>query len=302
MMFLRCLVLALSLAAPVVAQDLPAPLSDTVSDFAGVLDATEEGRIARLLADTRTQTGVQMVVVTLPGLGDGGPGNAEGAATGRGIEAYGKALFNAWGVGGADRNDGIMLLLDTKTRQARIALGAGYDPVYDGRAARVLSTAVLPGLRDGQVAGAIEAGIVSARDRLIAPFLAGRPVTVTDGFPEEDGAGWSWLAGSAAVLGVAGLGVWRNRRTRLTCPNCGARTLERSREIIDRPTQTEPGVGMQHLTCSACGFTDRKSYPISYSSAEARRDRAEGGTRGGGGNGGGFGGGRSSGGGASGNW
>jgi uncharacterized protein len=296
MMVLRSLVLALSLSAPAFAQTLPEPLSETVSDFAEVLDETEEGLISRLLADMRAETGVQMVVVTLPGLGAGG-------GSGQGIEAYGKALFNAWGVGGADRNDGILFLLDTESREARIALGAGYDPVYDGRAARVLSTAVLPPLREGRIAEGIEAGVVSARDRLIAPFLLGQPVTVSEGFPEEDSGGTTALAGFAAVAGVAGFGIWRKRRVQRTCPNCGAQTLERTREIIERPTRSESGTGMQHLTCSACGFTDRKSYPISYSSTEARRDRADGGKGGGGGgSSGGYGGGRSSGGGATGKW
>jgi uncharacterized protein len=61
---------------------------------------------------------------------------------------------------------------------------------------------------------------------------------------------------------------------------------------------------MQHLTCSACGFTDRKSYSIRYSSSEGRRDRASSDLKGGGGgrSGGGFGGGSSSGGGATGKW
>jgi len=136
-MFLRTLAVALTLAASAEAQTFPEPLSDTLSDFADVLDATEEGRITRLLADTRTATGVQMVVVTVPDLDSTG-------GAGMTIDAYGKALFNAWGVGGADRNDGILLLLDTTSREARIALGAGYDPVYDGRAARVLSTASCP--------------------------------------------------------------------------------------------------------------------------------------------------------------
>jgi uncharacterized protein len=298
MMFLRFLVLAVTLASPVFAQTLPEPQSPTLSDFAGVLDATEEGRITRLLAETQAGTGVQMVVVTVPGLADQG-------GAGMRIEDYAKALFNAWGVGGADRNDGILLLLDTEAREARIALGAGYDPVYDGRAARVLSTAVLPALRDGQVASGIEAGILSAKDRLITPFLAGQPVTLTDGFPEEDGS--SALTGLAAfggVAAIAGYAIWRNRRGRITCPNCGAATLERRREIIDQPTPAEPGTGMQHLTCSACGFTDRKSYTISYGSSEARRDRALDSRKGGGGGGGsgGFGGGSSSGGGATGKW
>ncbi|MCC6517342.1 MAG: TPM domain-containing protein [Tabrizicola sp.] len=297
-MFLRFVAVALTLASPAFSQDLPAPQSDTLSDFAEVLDATEEGRITRLLTDTRAATGVQMVVVTVPGL------TAQGGA-GMKIESYGKALFNAWGVGGADRNDGILLLLDTESREARIALGAGYDPVYDGRAARVLSTAVLPDLRDGKVATGIEAGIVSARDRLITPFLAGQPVSLTDGF-ENTGSGTNLrtaLLGFGAVAGVAGFGIWRNRRANRTCPNCGARTLERSREVIQQPTRSENGLGMQHLTCSACGFSDHRSYPVSFSSREARRDKTVGrSNRDRGGNGGGFGGGRSSGGGATGKW
>ncbi|NHB77268.1 TPM domain-containing protein [Rhodobacter calidifons] len=294
-MFLRSLAVALTLATSALAQSLPEPLSDTLSDFADVLDATAEGRIARLLAATREETGTQVVVVTLPGL------DAHGGA-GQGIETYAKALFNSWGVGAADRNDGILMLLDTRRREARIALGSGYDPVYDGRAARVLSTAVLPALRAGNHAEGIEAGILSIRDRLILPFQAGQPVGLTDGFADESGSGaLTAILGVGGVAAIAGFGIWRQRRARVTCPNCGAATLERRREIIERPTRSEPGLGMQHLTCSACGFIDRKSYPVRWSSSEARRDRDN--NRGGGGSsGGGFGGGRSSGGGATGKW
>lgn len=302
-MVLKSLVLAAALGlsalgSSAVAQTFPEPASDTVSDFAEVLDATEEGRISRLLSEMRQATGVQMVVVTLAGL--------EGGDAGAGIEAYAKGLFNAWGVGGADRNDGILLLLDTSDRAARIALGAGYDPVYDGRAARVLSTAVLPDLREGRFAGGIEAGVLSARDRLVTPFLAGQPIGVEDGFPEGSGglSGTSLLLGLGAVAGLGGFGIWRSRRTRRTCPNCGAMTLERNNEIIDPPTRSENGLGMEHLTCSACGFTNRRSYPIRYSSREARDARLNPRERGNSGSGGkgGFGGGRSSGGGASGKW
>ena len=297
-MFLKVLAVALTFAAPVFCQTLPDPLSDTVSDFSDVLDATDEGRISRLLVETREATGVHMVVVTLPGIA------AQGGA-GMRMEDYGKALFNAWGVGEAERNDGILLLLDTEGREARIALGAGYDPVYDGRAARVLSTAVLPPLRDGNYAAGIEAGIASARDRLITPFLAGTPVSVTDGFeaPDSGAGGLSTLIGAGAVAGIAGFGFWRNRRSRKTCPRCGALTLDRTREVIQRPSNTEPGLGMQHLTCSSCGFNDHKSYPLGRSGGSSPRFGSFGGSRSSSGSGkGGFGGGRSSGGGASGKW
>lgn len=298
-MFLRFVAVALTLAAPAFAQTLPAPLGDTLSDYADILDPTEEGRISRALVDMRDATGVQMVVVTVPGIA------AQGGA-GMKIEDYGKALFNAWGVGGADRNDGILLLLDTEAREARIALGSGYDPVYDGRAARVLSTAVLPALHDGQTAIGIEAGIVSARDRLITPFLAGQPVSLTDGFETTDSgsSGLTPLLAFGGIAGLAGFGIWRKRRANRVCPNCGALTLERSREVIQQPTRTDSGVAMQHLTCSACGFSDHKSYPVTFSSREARDARSIGSRNGsnGSGGGGGYGGGRSSGGGASGKW
>jgi uncharacterized protein len=300
MMFLKVLAAAVLLAAPALAQTLPEPQSDTVSDFAEVLDATAEGRISRLLVETRETTGVQIVVVTMPGIATQG-------GAGMRIEDYGKALFNAWGVGGAERNDGIMLLLDTEAREARIALGAAYDPVYDGRAARVLSTAVLPPLRSGNYAEGIEAGVVSARERLITPYLAGTPVSVTDGFEAPDGGSGALtgLMGAGAVVALAGFGIWRNRRARRTCPNCGGLTLDRSREVIQPPSsRSDAGVGMQHLTCSSCGFNDHKSYPISWSSREGRESRSSlrsGSGRSSGG-GGGFGGGRSSGGGATGKW
>ncbi|MBN8632919.1 MAG: TPM domain-containing protein [Rhodobacterales bacterium] len=300
-MFLRFVAVALTLATPALAQTFPDPRSDTLSDFSDVLDATEEGRITRLLTDTREATGVQLVVVTVPGL-------AAAGGSGMKIEEYGKALFNAWGIGGADRNDGMLLVLDTETREARIALGAGYDPVYDGRAARVLSTAVLPALQKGEVATGIEAGIASARDRLITPFLSGQPVSVTEGFEDSSGGGpdlRTVLLGLGGIAGLAGFGIWRSRRADRTCPNCGALTLERSREIIQQPTRRESGLGMQHLTCSACGFSDHRSYPVSFGSRDNRRDKNLGSQnrdRGGNGGGGGFGGGRSSGGGATGKW
>lgn len=299
-MFHRSLILSASLAlglgTAALAQSLPEPLSDTVSDFAGVLDATEEARITRLLTTTRDETGVQMVVVTLPSI------DAHGGA-GMRLDAYAKALFNQWGIGDAERNDGILMLVATEARETRIALGSGYDAVYDGRAARVLSTAVLPEFREGRIAGGIEAGIASARERLIAPFTEGRPVTLTEGFEDAgDDSVLSWMVGAGGVLGLVGFGIWRGSRSRRTCPSCGAQKLSRTNEVIEPATRYSSGTGMQHLLCGACGFTDRKSYTISAKGSDDHDNSSGGRSSGGSGRSGGFGGGRSGGGGASGKW
>jgi uncharacterized protein len=285
----------LSLAA----QSLPEPRSDTVSDFANVLDSAAEGRIVRLLLDQREATGVQMMVVTMPSI------EAYGAASGQRLDAYAKALFNAWGVGGQDRNDGILMLVVTDAREVRIALGAGYDAVYDGRAARVLSTAVLPEFREGRVAEGIEAGILSTRDRIIAPFQEGRPVTLTEGFePEGDGASSTpWLLGAGGLVGAIGFLIWRGARKARTCPKCGQLTLTRRREVIEPATASASGTGLLHMLCESCGHSERHTYSISRSNRDRDGRGGSGpGSSPGGSGGRGFGGGKSSGGGAGGKW
>jgi uncharacterized protein len=293
-MLLRALGLALTLflAIPATADSLPEPLSDTVSDFAGLLDATEEGRIGRLLHGLRDQTGVHVVVAIMEHIADHG-------GAGMRLDTYAKALLNAWGIGDPQRNDGILLLVVTGPREARIALGAGFDAVYDGRAARVLSTAVLPEFREGRISDGIEAGVVSIRERLVVPFLEGRPVSVNEGFREQVvERDLPWLLGLGGVGGVVALVFWR-MRARRRCPNCGHDTLERLNEVIEAPSALSPGTGLLHMTCGLCGFNDRKTFVIPRS---GRMSLKSGGRTGSTGRSGGFGGGRSSGGGASGKW
>lgn len=247
--------------------DLPEPQSDTVSDFASALDATQEGRISRILAETRDQTGVQIMVVTLGGQSGLDAGDTR-------LEEIGKALFAAWGIGGKTQ-DGVLILIDTSAHDARITLGTEYPAVYDDRAAQVLATTLLPKLRDGRMAEGIEDGIIAARDRLVLPLQKGEPVGATDGF--ETGTGSPLLRMGIAALGVLGflaIASWRRARARKLCPNCGALTLRRDEEVITAPTRFRDGLGLQHLTCPSCGFVDRQSFPIKPSSRTARRMQA----------------------------
>lgn len=64
-MLLRSLVLFLILPLMTLAQDLPQPLSDTISDFADLLPPETEARVAAMIRKTRDETGVHIVVVTL---------------------------------------------------------------------------------------------------------------------------------------------------------------------------------------------------------------------------------------------
>lgn len=284
--------LTFCLAIAATAQDLPAPLTDTVSDFANILPVADEARVSADLQASRDATGVHMVVATMS--------TPMGALPKERVEAYAKRLFNAWGIGDAARNDGILILVVSGERVVRIALGSGYDAVYDGRAIRVIDTAMLPHFREGALATGIVAGVASARARLIAPFLAGTAVTVDEGFPAQTTPFLAWVAG---LLGVGGAGWFGGRAAWARwkrCPQCNQQTLIRRNEILMAATTMVSGNGIRHLNCPSCGFGESIPYTIA---PRGSNDRHRGGGGGGGtGGSGGFGGGRSSGGGATGRW
>lgn len=70
--------------------------------------------------------------------------------------------------------------------------------------------------------------------------LTDAEISVTEGF-EDEGSGFPILPVVAGIFGLAGFGIWRNRRASRTCPSCGAVALRRKRETIAAPTRTEPG-------------------------------------------------------------
>jgi uncharacterized protein len=243
------------------AQELPAPTDSHVLDLAEVLDATAEARIDRLLADTEASTGVEMEVVTMTDIASHG-------GAGERLEAYAASLLQTWEIGSPEKNDGILILVTTEPAEARVALGSGYAPVYDKRAARVLGTAVLPAFRDGRIPEGIEAGVISAREQLITPFLAGAPVTATEGFETaapEPPTFLPYILLAGAILGTVAYFALRKARANKTCPSCGDVTLNRTFEVIDPPTGDSEGSGIEHRLCRSCGYTDREFYLLTPS-------------------------------------
>lgn len=280
------LVLGFLLAFPCAAfaQDLPAPLSDTVSDYADILPADAEAALTQTLIDARKETGVQIVVVTMAHTADHG-------GAGQSIETYAKNLFNAWGVGDKDRDDGIMVLVARDDGAMRIALGDGFGPVYDGAAQRVIDSVMLPEFRQGKFEAGIVAGASGVIDRLARPYASKNP-------PPPDPIDWQAL-GDFGLFGVILLGAALFVARRLigdqiarfrTCPQCGGRGMHRARSVTEAATQKLAGLGLQITRCDHCSYETRTTYTIPRISSGSSDS------------GGGFGGGSSSGGGASGRW
>lgn len=96
---------------------LPSPMG-YVSDHAQVLDDDWKARIRSVCQDLERKTGVEMVVVTVPSLKPFESANE-----------YATALYEKWGIGSAQQEHGVLVLVAVQERQAAMTLGRQMLPV-----------------------------------------------------------------------------------------------------------------------------------------------------------------------------
>lgn len=209
---LRWFALLILLPFAAVAQDYPAPLSDKVNDWAGVLSPEAVTRLETTLQAARDETGVHVVLVTMARLADHG-------GAGMRIDSYAKGLFNQWGVGDKARNDGVLILVATEDREIRVALGAGYDPVWDNAAQAAIDKGFLPDFRAGRIEAGIEAGVEQVIASIARPFAAGQPAPQ----PQATGDGSILIFHRRGGCGLAGGTAMDRRRAAALCPLPGLR-------------------------------------------------------------------------------
>jgi uncharacterized protein len=144
-------------AAPVAAQTFP-KLTGRVVDSANLLDPPREQALTARLEGLEQQSGRQLVVATVPSL------------EGRPIEDYGYRLGRAWGIGSAERDDGVVLLVAPNERKVRIETGYGARVfLTDAMSSYIVRNAVLPRFRQNDYPGGIEAGVEQIATQMTLP-------------------------------------------------------------------------------------------------------------------------------------
>ena len=129
------------------------PLSGRVVDEANLLSpATREAITAQLEAHEKATTN-QVVVVTVADL-QGYP-----------IEDYGYQLGRHWGIGQAEHDNGVLLIVAPKERKVRIEVGYGLEgTLTDALSHDIIQNRILPRFRKQQY----EAGIIEGVNAILA--------------------------------------------------------------------------------------------------------------------------------------
>lgn len=123
---------------------LPEPLG-YVSDHGGVLDDEWKARIRSVCQDLERKTGVEMVIVTVPELRPYGTAND-----------YAGALYERWGIGSAQQEHGMLVLLAVHERQAAMTIGRRLLPIVTSAVAgRIAADYLDPGIKVGHYGEAL---------------------------------------------------------------------------------------------------------------------------------------------------
>ncbi|MGE0501114.1 MAG: YgcG family protein [Rhizobiaceae bacterium] len=128
---------------PASAADLPA-LTGRVVDNAGIIDAGAEVELTARLAAFEDKSSDQIVVATITTL------------DGDNLEDFANRLFRAWGLGQADEDNGVLLLVVSQDRKMRIEVGYGLEgTLTDLHSKLIIENTMVPAFRAGDFAGGI---------------------------------------------------------------------------------------------------------------------------------------------------
>ena len=146
------LLLAALLALPAAAQDLPPRPDGPVYDGANMIDAATKSQLDQKLRAYNKETGRAVIVATVPSL------------DGETVEGYAVKLYETWGIGGEETDEGALLLVAKEERKIRIEVGYGSTPTLtDAMSGRIIRDTITPAFKEGDFSAGIAAGV----DRMI---------------------------------------------------------------------------------------------------------------------------------------
>lgn len=167
----------------VFAFNIPSHPDNYVNDYANLLSTQAKVRLNQRLGDFEKQTSNQLVVVTIPDLGN------------EPIEDYSIHLADRWKIGTHQHDNGIILLLSKAEHKIRIEVGYGLEGVLpDALAEQIIQNEISPALHQGNFDAGVEHGV----DAII--LATQNEYRATASTTQESNSTWMKILGFIIVL------------------------------------------------------------------------------------------------------
>ncbi len=181
-------------ALTVHALDVPPTPPLRVNDYAGVLSVEDGRSLDAMLAEHERATTNQVVIAIFPTLG------------GENLEAYSMRLAEAWKVGQAGKDNGVIISVFLEDRKVRIEVGYGLEGALpDVLCKRIIDEEITPRFREQDYAGGLRAAVARmASGEPVRPAAAELPRSASSPGVEIGGVAIFVLVIGLAVSGMFG--------------------------------------------------------------------------------------------------
>jgi uncharacterized protein len=259
-----------------------------VNDYAGILNSADVARLTAICEELQATNGTELAIVLVETIGS------------QSIESYAQDLFETWGIGKDNADNGVLILMAVNDREWRVHTGYGVEGLLpDSLAGRIMENEAVPEFRNGDFGQ----GLINAATR-IKSVLEGESYSYSGSF------NFLGFLITIVLFAVAIVLIWLS--VRIKCPRCGSKVNKTDdKEILDA-NYSHSGIRKRDYECTVCHhcFSRMLVIPMLVESKSSGGGKwgsgwSSGGSSGGwssGGSFGGFGGGSSGGGGASGGW
>ena len=302
-LFLALAAMSLAQAATYTPASVPNPKKQGQDNYVanpdGIISEEYENALNGLSQSLYEKTLVELATVALESIGD--------------MDAFDFSyeLFQRWGIGGKDRNTGVLILFVLDSHDLQIRTGTGIEGVLtDAQCAQIFRNQMVPwfkegGYENGLMAGAFAIYETCTDEGVPEELQSVRSVTYRAHYDEaesdEDEEEPWWFSLLIAISVILGFFIFNHFSSFRHCPECKKRKAKRTRtQTLVYASYSHGGREKVTYTCKHCGhvFTVIETTPrLTRSSSSS--------SSGGGGSsssGGSWGGGSTSGGGAGGKW
>ncbi|HDM90092.1 MAG TPA: TPM domain-containing protein, partial [candidate division WOR-3 bacterium] len=138
---------------------LPNPVG-YVNDFAGIIDPQWESKIEAVIQEVKDKTGAEIAVVTVNSIEPYGT-----------IEEYAVKLFEKWGIGEEEKDNGVLVVVALDIRKVRIEVGYGLEgAIPDGFAGEIIRKTIVPFFRKGSYGEGLYYGVLRLARRIAGEY------------------------------------------------------------------------------------------------------------------------------------
>ncbi len=185
------LILMLTMLIPAASAVSYPAVSGFVTDNANMIDQTYDAKITQLALDIEKESTVEIAVVTIDSL------------EGESIEMYAVNLFEKWGIGKKDKDNGLLILVAKQEREYRFEVGYGLEgTITDSMKVNIGDRIIVPNFRNGDYGKGIYESMLVVKE-----LVKGNPEVVSQYSMKQGGQSDNIQFSGSGIDAFAGLFV-----------------------------------------------------------------------------------------------